>query len=468
MMLTHTQPSASFGYKSVHDLPTPPSTSRPSPPPLGYQEAAAYKTPKPDSRTHSPVLKLMSASHRGLPPPAAMALASQQSSSAGGPPHQPHHHSQPSAPPVHGAQHGQPWAALPPPPQQWQGAEESMKNWLVAKAEEEKTKQEEERTRQESLRLEQRRVEMDMLRASLGGGIPPPMVPLVFAGMTVGGPMHQATLEWAQQFMPPPQGQQHPPLLRSQRPDSPDHRHRDGAQPAHVQHGGPSAGAAPAQASASFGQYPGSPARPRGQTVSGAIGRLGSAMAGHGTNPSQSAQPGSASMLPYQAHAHGQAQAGQQDASTSIYFHHWQPPTSQAGSGSSNRPGTPSAASSATERESVKITAALHTEQPVEPAAGPKAAQAPKERRLLVPRAGTRTRTAGRGRSRVGGESSDAEPGRQRRLVAGRLRRRGQETFGLGHALSGPGDLGAARSVAPGAVAFPLDAWTLGANDSAS
>ncbi|ODA82125.2 hypothetical protein RJ55_00630 [Drechmeria coniospora] len=343
MMLTHTQPSASFGYKSVHDLPTPPSTSRPSPPPLGYQEAAAYKTPKPDSRTHSPVLKLMSASHRGLPPPAAMALASQQSSSAGGPPHQPHHHSQPSAPPVHGAQHGQPWAALPPPPQQWQGAEESMKNWLVAKAEEEKTKQEEERTRQESLRLEQRRVEMDMLRASLGGGIPPPMVPLVFAGMTVGGPMHQATLEWAQQFMPPPQGQQHPPLLRSQRPDSPDHRHRDGAQPAHGQHGGPSAGAAPAQASASFGQYPGSPARPRGQTVSGAIGRLGSAMAGHGTNPSQSAQPGSASMLPYQAHAHGQAQAGQQDASTSIYFHHWQPPTSQAGSGSSNRPGTPSA-----------------------------------------------------------------------------------------------------------------------------
>ncbi|EDO03226.1 hypothetical protein SS1G_05706 [Sclerotinia sclerotiorum 1980 UF-70] len=89
---------------------------------------------------------------------------------------------------------------LPAPPQQWQGAEESMRNWLQAKAEEDKRKQEEEKTRQESLRLEQRKIEQDMLRTSLAGGIPPYMIPMVFAGMG-GGNLPSASIEWAQHYM---------------------------------------------------------------------------------------------------------------------------------------------------------------------------------------------------------------------------------------------------------------------------
>ncbi|KAM0481383.1 hypothetical protein ACHAPX_003487 [Trichoderma viride] len=225
MMLTIKQQSTTYGYKSVHDLPTPPSTSRPSPP-LNHQDPSF----KPYLVSQNSPVQPMSTSHRGLPPPAAMTLPPQQPSSVGPPPPPPPpHHSQPPPPPPlapssHQVQ--QPWpslsAGLPPPPQQWQGAEESMKTWLQAKTEEEKTRQEEEKTRQETLRLEQRRIEMDILRASLNGGIPPPIVPLVFAGMGSGGTLPQAALEWAQQFMTPAQSH-HPQLLPPQRPHSPDH-----------------------------------------------------------------------------------------------------------------------------------------------------------------------------------------------------------------------------------------------------
>lgn len=342
-MLTLKQPPAPYGYKSVHDLPTPPSTSRPSPP-LSHQEAP-YKPNTTVSRCPSPAHQLMSAPHRGLPPPAAMTMPPQQPPPAAGGPPPPHHgkshglvsHVQPS---------GQPWTSLPPPPQQWQGAEESMRNWLLAKAEEEKTRQEEEKTRQESLRLEQRRVEMDILRASLGGGIPPPMVPLVFAGMGAGGTIPQAALEWAQQFMQSPPGQQHPQLLPPQRPHSPDHYHREGHAPAQGQYpASSSANPAPTPASGGYGQFPASPTRPRGQTISGAVGRPPAGITGLGVNPPQPGQPSTAAIAPYQAQTHVQTQAAQQDASPSIYFHHWQPPASQAGSGGSNRPGTPSGSS---------------------------------------------------------------------------------------------------------------------------
>lgn len=253
----------------------------------------------------------------------------------------PSHHGQPGSPLAHGAQPGQTWSALPPHPQQWQGTEESMKNWLLAKAEE-KTKQE--KTRQESLRLEQRRVEMEILRALLSGGIPPPMVPLVFAGMGAGSTLPQAALEWIQQFMQPSQGHQHAQLLPPQRPHSPEHRQREGPPPAHGPYPGAPAHAAPGPGSGGFGPYPGSPVRPRGQTVTGAIGRQAPRMPSLGPSPPQ---PGAAPMAPYQPQAHLQAPSAQQETSPSIYFYHWQPPTSQAGggSGSSNRPGTPSGSS---------------------------------------------------------------------------------------------------------------------------
>jgi len=339
MMLTIKQPSAPYGYKSVHDLPTPPATSRPSPP-LSHQEAA-YKPSTTVSRSHSPVNQLMSAPHRGLPPPAAMALPPQQPPPAANVPPQPPHHSQPHGSLAHGPPPGQAWTTLPPPPQQWQGAEESMRNWLLARAEEEKTKQEEEKTRQESLRLEQRRVEMDMLRASLGGGIPPPMVPLVFAGMGAGGTLPQAALEWAQQFMQPSQSQ-YPQLPPPQRQHSPDHHQREAPPPAPGQYPAPPSVAPPqAHAPVAYGQFPGSPTRPRGQTVSGVVGRPAAPLASAGGSQQQPAQASTAPIPPYQT----QGQATQQDTSPSIYFHHWQPPTSQAGSSSSNRPGTPSGSS---------------------------------------------------------------------------------------------------------------------------
>ncbi|EFY92073.1 hypothetical protein J3458_019066 [Metarhizium acridum] len=339
-MLTVKQPPA-YGYRSVHDLPTPPSTSRPSPP-LSHSEAA-YKHHQVVSRSHSPSSQAMSAPHRGLPPPAAMALPPQQAPPSAAVPPQHHGHQQPPPPPPPTGQGGpqaQPWTSLPPPPQQWHGSEESMRTWLQAKTEEEKTKQEEEKTRQEGLRLEQRRVEMDMLRDSLRGGIPPPMIPLVFAGMAAGGTLPQTAVEWAQQFLSPVQSQPLQ-LLPPQRQHSPDPHQREGASQG--QYPGPGANpAAPPPGPGAYGPYPGSPTRPRGQTVSGVVGRSGISVGGI---PSQPSQPGGAGVSPYGSQTHMHTQPAPQESSPGLYFHHWQPPATQSGSGSSNRPGTPSGAS---------------------------------------------------------------------------------------------------------------------------
>lgn len=121
----------------------------------------------------------MNNSHRGLPPPVGMSLP---------PPNE------------RPASNIQSLGHLPAPPTQWTGADESMRQWLQAKAEEDRRRQEEERTKQETLRLDQRKVEQDMLRESLQGGVPPPMVPLIFAGIG-GGNLPSHTLEWAQQYL---------------------------------------------------------------------------------------------------------------------------------------------------------------------------------------------------------------------------------------------------------------------------
>ncbi|KAK5160264.1 hypothetical protein LTR16_012354, partial [Cryomyces antarcticus] len=91
----------------------------------------------------------------------------------------------------------QPMGPMPAPPSQWQGAEESMRNWLVAKSEEDKRKQEEEKTRQEGLRLEQRKIEQSMLRDSMQGGVPPQLLPIMFAGMG-GANLTNLSVEWLQ------------------------------------------------------------------------------------------------------------------------------------------------------------------------------------------------------------------------------------------------------------------------------
>ncbi|PCD41461.1 hypothetical protein AU210_004013 [Fusarium oxysporum f. sp. radicis-cucumerinum] len=146
-----------------------------------------------------------------------------------------------------------------------------MRHWLQARAEEDKRKQEEERTkqeeartRQESLRLEQRKVEMDMLRTSLQAGIPPPMVPLVFAGMGGGGVAPQAALEWAQQFMPPGQAPPRAQIMPAQWPVSPEHqREPQTLSHTHAQHPGIPSASTPAAGYV----YPPSPSRPRSQTL---------------------------------------------------------------------------------------------------------------------------------------------------------------------------------------------------------
>jgi len=137
----------------------------------------------PDSPRHLPSFlnggeSSMNNPHRGLPAPLGLSLP----------------------PPDRGQSTAPLLGQLPAPPPQWTGQDESMRNWLQAKAEEDRRKQEEERTKQENLRLDQRKVEQSMLRESLQGGVPPPMVPLIFAGMG-GGNLPGHTLEWAQQYL---------------------------------------------------------------------------------------------------------------------------------------------------------------------------------------------------------------------------------------------------------------------------
>ena len=354
MLLTIKQP-AHQGYKSFHDYtpPTPPSTSRFSPavattgpsfPPITTSNKSLPPLPPPKTTTQQ-----MSTPHRGLPPPAAMTLPqppSQQAPQIGQPPL------------------SQPMGQLPAPPQQWQGAEESMRNWLHAKAEEDKRKQEEEKTRQEALRLEQRKIEQDMLRTSLNGGIPPYMIPMVFAGMG-GGNLPNASLEWAQHYMAQAHHLQQQQQLQQQQllpsqasPEQLQRRDSRATQPYGVQpHQAPmtlpSTPIGPPN-SQGGGFYPMSPAtRSRSNTQTGGTlarppttSHLPRLNTGEMHIQQVPAGPPGLQILPGQpGHPLSQSQSAQQQepqSSPSIYFHHWQPPTSQAGTSSANQPATPS------------------------------------------------------------------------------------------------------------------------------
>ncbi|KAI1298629.1 hypothetical protein F5Y03DRAFT_397997 [Xylaria venustula] len=324
-----------YGYRPVHDLPTPPRSS----PPVTILDIS-HKALQQQQQQQSPPTKPMSGPHRGLPLPAAMTLAQPP------PPHGPPHPQAPSSvmqtqvPPAP-SPHSQSLGSLPPPPQ-WQGSEDSMKNWLLAKAEEERRRQEEERTRQESLRLEQRRIEHDILRTSLERGIPPPMIPIVFAGMS-GGHLSQVTLEWVQQFLPSAQQPHHAQILPAQGPMSPEHR-RDSQQYGYAGSTGvpptPGSGAGTQAGFVSY-QGPGSPARARAHTVGGRpLGSLGSSAlprlsTGEGvTGPSHAPHTAPQQQQQQQQQQQHQSTAAQQEQQPqSLFFHHWQPPTSSAASG---------------------------------------------------------------------------------------------------------------------------------------
>lgn len=90
---------------------------------------------------------------------------------------------------------GSMFSSLPPPP----GPSESpelIQHWLRAKAEEDRRVQEVERTQQERLKLEQRKAEQAILNEALRAGVPPHMVPSIFASM-VGAWSAQQTLNTA-------------------------------------------------------------------------------------------------------------------------------------------------------------------------------------------------------------------------------------------------------------------------------
>lgn len=305
----------------------------------------------------------MSAPHRGLPPPAALPPVQQPPPGPGPsqqpPPNLPVGQVVPPPPLPHQSQSS--LGQLPPAPP-WH--EESMRAWLVAKAEEDKRRQEEERTRQESYRLEQRRLEHEILRTSLQGGIPPPLVPVVFAGMGGGG-LPPAALEWAQQFMMSQPGQQHhPPALMPPGAVPSELQRRDSQAQAYGQYpisggGIPSTpGSVQGPPSAYMAGYPGSPTRPRGGSMPGVM--AGRALVASGPNlPNLNTNvpggPGSASGVAHQAGIAQPQQQQEPQASPSISFLHWQPPTTQAaaaGRGGTDQPGTPSGSSSKTKSRS--------------------------------------------------------------------------------------------------------------------
>lgn len=351
MLLTIKQPTQPV-YKSFYEYtpPTPPSASRFSP-------ALSVKGPTypPVSRSASQSLPPlsqpsvlqsgMSQPHRGLPPPSAMTLP------------------QPQQPP---GPIGQPpltqtMGQLPAPPQQWQGAEDNMRNWLSAKAEEDKRKQEEERTRQEALRLEQRKIEQDMLRTSLSGGIPPYMIPMVFAGMG-GGNLPNASLEWAQHHFAQLQQQQmqsqhQQQLLQSQAHTSPEQLQRRDSRgyvttnPSAMTLPSTPIGQPISQSGAAYvpshPMSPGSRSRqvppPQGSGIMRSAPNSQLPRLNTSEMQIQHPPPGPGAHSNAPGHPLQQTQTVQQEASSpSIYFHHWQPPTSQANTSSNNPPSTPS------------------------------------------------------------------------------------------------------------------------------
>lgn len=325
MSLTISQPAKTdFGAgRFIHDFSPRISLakSRLSPQPRVDSPLSTVRTNISAARSK------MTTPHRGLPPPSAMTLPD------------PSRHSQSLS---------QSLGPLPgPPAPQWQDhQEESMRNWLAAKAEEDKRKQEEEKTKQESFKLEQRRIESSMLREALQGGIPPPMIPMIYAG--IGGSSlatfhidmlqnYAAQLQAAQQQL-----QHHSPvdarlgevrMIGQPGPQygalQPQQHQVVPSQPAeHNQQ--------PGASQTTFSAYQPAPTRP--VPTSGPRSATHTQLPRLTTNEMHVHQPphqqGPGSAHPLQQSQSVQDQHG---SSSPLYFHHWQPPTESK----SNHPQTP-------------------------------------------------------------------------------------------------------------------------------
>ncbi|KIX03413.1 uncharacterized protein Z518_06965 [Rhinocladiella mackenziei CBS 650.93] len=293
--------------KTPHDYPAynKPTLSRYSPPESPRNLPSVFE----DSRMNNP--------HRGLPLPAGLSLPPPDRGPSTAPP---------------------PLGHLPAPPSQWAGQDESMRSWLHAKAEEDRRKQEEERTRQEGLRLDQRRIEQNMLRESLQGGIPPPMVPLIFAGIG-GGNLPGHTLEWAQQYLASltlQNQQQHQQIqaqqqqiqqqqLQQQQQTSPDPLRDSRMIPPN-----PYGGHQPSASSSSQGRNSISGPQP----ASTALSRLNTS---EFIPSSTTNQANRQSLHPLQQ---TQTASSEQSSGVGLFFHHWTPPNTSSSGGV--QPPTPS------------------------------------------------------------------------------------------------------------------------------
>lgn len=339
-MLLALKPPNQNDFNSPHDYPIlNSSSSRYSPPPTLGSSSGFSDTF--DSRMSQP--------HRGLPPPAAMTLPPQSSNL-----------------PVMA-----PLGQLPAPPSQWAGADESMRNWLHAKSEEDKRRQEEEKTKQEGIKLDQRRIEQNMLLESLQRGVPPFMVPLIFAGMG-GGNLSNQSLEWAQHYMAQMSLQQQnqqqqiqaqqqaqqqqqvvqqqqqqqppPPQPQQQQPVSPEDPRRDSRMippsgyPSHQQiqpalTAPPGGQSQPMVAQATQTPLARQAAGPRTSTSSSSLSRLNTNEMQIQPPPTSQAAPPFASQgtHPLQQTQTAQPESQQAQSSTALYFHHWVPPNTSAG-----------------------------------------------------------------------------------------------------------------------------------------
>lgn len=123
--------------------------------------SSSHGTPQGLSPTYS--IQGMSNPHRGIPPSSISESVRQQQ-----PP-----------PPIHGYAPIQPQTAYTTA----RTVEEEYETYYAAKIEEHKRYREEERTRQQQLKLEQRKIEHDMLRECLAGGVPPHLIPALFASL---------------------------------------------------------------------------------------------------------------------------------------------------------------------------------------------------------------------------------------------------------------------------------------------
>ncbi|KAB5582750.1 hypothetical protein GE09DRAFT_1211381 [Coniochaeta sp. 2T2.1] len=208
-----------------------------------------------------------------------------------------------------------------------------MRAYLAAKGEEEKRRQEEEKTRQATLLLDQRRMEHEILQSSLQGGIPPPMVPFVFAGMG-GGVLPQAAIEWAHNYLYSQSQQSHTPALLPPGQISASPRRESQAQGyGQSTYAGSAVPSTPGSAQGPPSWYPGSPTRPRGQSMSGPWPPRQPASASQNLpslDTSFAVRAGGDDRRP--AHASASSSAQQQEQTPSIYFHHWQPPPAQSSS----------------------------------------------------------------------------------------------------------------------------------------